>query len=217
MYQKIYKSFFLFLILFVTSCGARRPLTIDPSHPSFSFRFFIFIETENQKISGNGEAVIVKDELMKFHVMDNLLGYGLFGFQSFFGGRNEIIAHNLKIIYVKMDKEFSFLLTHYLYALLSQDASLFHRDKGVRFILDDKRIQKIFARYLNSEVVMEVQKFFESGKPKRVKIYSGKGTVFFDILAYEAYDFLIEKSKYQESSIDSQGSLLEWLGEWNAR
>jgi len=217
MQQKKHTVLFLFLILLIASCGARRPLVLNPLHPSFSFRFFIFIETDGQKVSGNGEAVIIKDELMKFHVMDNLLGYPFFDFQSYGGGKNEIVVHDSKVVYVKIDKEFSFLLTHCLYALLSQDVSLLYGKRGVKFILDNRRIQKIIVEYLNNEVEIDVQRFFENGKPRRVKIHSGKEAIFFDILAYEAYDFLIEKTNYQEFFIDSEVSLLEWLGEWNAR
>jgi hypothetical protein len=179
------------------------------------FKFFLFLRTGSQNLNGSGDAVIIRDNIMKLRVYNNVTDSLLFKFTTGIDGRNSIILPDTKIIYTKHDSTFPIIMTHYLYMILTAENFDMKQDSHIKEILNGENgIKKIIFTYFQQNIKIVIEKRFIGGRPERINCIINDDSLLFDITTYDNYDFFVDSAGYRELIDDSNNSLFKWLGDF---
>lgn len=205
------------LLIFLSGCAADTGLIKTGSKDLVYFNFFIFLKTGDQNMNGSGDAVIVRDKIMKLRVNDNVLDRLLFKFITRSDGINSVILPDRQMVYIKEDGVFSIMMTHYLYMILTAYDFDIKTDPHIKDVeKGENGIKQIIFTYFKQIIKIEIEKRYGDGRPKRIECIINGDSLLFDITSYGSYDFNVDTAGYRELVDNSGKSLFEWLGDFYA-
>jgi hypothetical protein len=210
-------SFLLMILLCDASCAPGPGLVRSGIKDLLYFKFFIFLKTGEDTLNGNGDAVIVKDKIMKLRIYDNVMGNLLFKFSTKSDGKNSVILPGRQVAYIKYDSVFPVIMTHYLYSILSAENIDPAKDMHIKDVVTGENgLKQIKFTYLRQNITIVIEKRYSDGRPERINCIIDSDSLLFDITCYESYDFTADTEGYREMIDDSGKSLFEWLGDFYA-
>ncbi len=210
--RKIFCSVVLGLLL--ASCSGRDYIRLE-SPNAIGFQFFLFADLQGEKIQGNGDAVLVRDEYFHFRLYDNLLNKYVLAYLCRSDGQQFLTLPLEKSVMQKYDPELSKILVKNFYSLIKGELIYSQKDDTIKdIVFEDNLLKKVIFHYSDWELSLEVLKRQQDGTPIRFRLMSGEDNLIFDIIRYQPLSFRQDKqTAYRHYQVQSEKPFLKWIGE----